>query len=126
MLKLFFIAIGGACGALSRYGIAFFTAKFFPGNFPLGTLIVNVLGSFLITFLAKHFLYSAIDPIYRYLFITGFLGALTTFSSFTFETLALFQQNFYFLGILNVFLNFTLSFIAGLLGIALANFLFLK
>jgi len=126
MLKVLFVAIGGAFGALSRYSIGLIAAKLFPGSFPLGTLTVNVLGSFLITFIATHFMHSAIDPIYRYLFITGFLGALTTFSSFTFETIALWQQNMYFLGFLNVFLNFFLSFTAGFLGLTLANYLFLK
>ena len=126
MLKLILIAIGGAFGALSRYTIAFLATKFFPGNFPLGTLIVNILGSFLVCFLAKHFLYSAIDPMYRYLFIVGFLGALTTFSSFTYESLVLFQEKMILLGILNISLNFVLSFIGGILGFALANYLFLK
>ena len=84
-MKYLFIAIGGALGALSRYFVVLFFAKAFSTNFPLGTLAVNVVGSFIITLITTFFLYSGIDPLYRYLFITGFLGALTTFSSFTLE-----------------------------------------
>jgi CrcB protein len=126
MIKYFFIALGGAAGALTRFFVVFLSARLFPGTFPLGTLIVNITGSFLATFLMQIFLHSAIDPLYRYFLVIGFLGALTTFSSFTFETLSLWQQHFYFLGFLNIFLNFFLSFLAGFLVLIVANFLFFK
>jgi CrcB protein len=125
-MKYLFIAIGGALGALSRYFVVLFFAKAFSTNFPLGTLAVNVVGSFIITLITTFFLYSGIDPLYRYLFITGFLGALTTFSSFTFETIHLLKEKFFFLSFLNVILNFSLSLGAGIIGIALGNYLFFK
>ncbi len=126
MLKLFFIALGGALGALSRFGVVFLVSKFFPGEFPVGTLIVNTLGSFLVAFLTRHFFYSAIDPVYRYLFITGFLGAFTTFSTFSFETISLWQKGYYFFSMLNIFLNLSLGFVGVFFGFFIANLLFLK
>ncbi len=125
-MKYLFIAIGGAFGALSRYFIVLFFAKTFSTSFPLGTLAVNVTGSFVITLIVSFFFYSGIDPLYRYLFITGFLGAFTTFSSFTFETIQLLKEKLLFLSLLNIVLNFALSLGAGILGIALGNYLFFK
>ncbi len=125
MNKYLLIAIGGSLGALSRYFVSYFCAKFIH-TFPLGTLTVNVAGSFLITFIANLFLYTQIDPIYTFLLITGFLGAFTTFSSFTYETLNLFKEKLYLLGFLNIFLNFFLAFLGGILGIIVSNFFFNK
>lgn len=93
------IALGGALGALSRFGLSVTMSRFVETHFttwayfPWATLIINVLGSFAIGMLwvwltPQH---AETEP-YRLLFITGFLGAFTTFSSFSLESIMLLQQ----------------------------------
>lgn len=120
------VALGGALGALTRFLISNFFAKHFCVFFPCGTLFVNLLGSFLITFLMTYFLASGSDPLYRYFFVIGFLGAFTTLSSITYDTLLLFREGYPWLALVNVFLNFFLSLLSGVGGLALGNFLFYK
>jgi CrcB protein len=85
------IALGGAVGALARYGIAGLVqsrADFFPW----GTLAVNVLGSFLLGFAFRYMEAVAIPAEWRQAATVGLLGAFTTFSTFSFETVALAQD----------------------------------
>jgi len=88
------IACGGAVGASCRYLISVFTAKHFQlADIPLGTLIANVIGAFLMGVLMGLFEQRAeINDFWRPLLVTGFLGALTTFSSFSFEVLQLLER----------------------------------
>jgi fluoride exporter len=85
--KLALVMVGGALGAASRYGIGLWTAKTWGTAFPWGTLMVNLVGCFfigLIFALAERV--RILTPDVRLFIITGYLGALTTFSSFAFET----------------------------------------
>ncbi len=107
-LTLLYIGIGGFLGAISRFLIASGVQKLFGGFFPVGTLSVNILGSFIIGILALYF-EQIVAPEYRALFITGFLGALTTFSTFSFETTMLLQESAYLKAFGNIALNVTLS-----------------
>jgi CrcB protein len=87
MVKGVLVMTGGALGALSRYGVGLFTARTWGTHFPWGTLLVNLTGCFLIGLvfgLAERV--RMITPEFRLFFITGYLGALTTFSSFALET----------------------------------------
>jgi len=83
MIRYLLVLIGGGAGALARYVAASAIMTRFGGRFPLGTLAINVTGSFLIGFLMTmlterlHF-----DPKWRLLLVVGFLGGYTTFSSF--------------------------------------------
>ncbi len=110
-LLLLFIGAGGFFGAISRYLIATYTQKLFGGFFPVGTLTVNVLGSFIIGFAAMYFSHT-IQPEYKALVITGFLGALTTFSTFSLENVTLLQDGEFTKVALNIFLNVTLTLAA--------------
>ena len=92
MINLFFVASGGAIGASLRFFTSNLFKNFYP-SFPLGTLLVNIIGSFLIGLLMnflenKHFPENFI----RYFFIIGILGSYTTFSAFSFEVIDLFNN----------------------------------
>ena len=118
MNLILFVGIGGFFGAISRYLLATFVQKSYGGFFPLGTLSVNVLGSFIIGFLAMYFEQIS-APEYKAAIITGFLGALTTFSTFSLENINMLFDKDYIFAILNIFLNIFLTLFATFLGILL-------
>jgi CrcB protein len=85
--KLLIVMLGGSLGAASRYSIGLLAAKAWGTQFPWGTLTVNLIGCFLIGLIfALADRVRLLTPDVRLLLITGFLGALTTFSSFSLET----------------------------------------
>lgn len=86
-MKLAYILIGGALGAVVRYGVSIWSAGNHGTGFPFGTLIVNLIGCFLIGLVFGLGETRGINPSFRIFFITGFLGALTTFSSYALETI---------------------------------------
>ncbi len=121
-MEFLIVAIGGALGALSRYLTVTTVAKIFGATFPYGTLLVNTLGSFILVFFVILTIEKlTIDPIWRLFFAVGFLGSFTTFSSFSYETIALFQDGEYFKGITNILLNNIFSLLAGLIGLISAK-----
>ncbi len=86
------LAAGGALGAVSRFWISHHIYQLLGKQFAWGTLAVNVLGSFLMGFLAVWLVDKlSAAPEWRLFWMTGFLGALTTFSTFSFETLQFIQ-----------------------------------
>jgi len=90
------IALGGAFGAVSRYWLSEAVEKFNGTGFPLGTFVVNLLGSLLIGILFIVFTEKVeLAPYYRSILMVGFLGAMTTFSTFSLDALLLFQQGHY-------------------------------
>jgi len=118
LLQLLSIGIGGFFGAITRFLISLAIQKWVGVVFPLGTLVVNVLGSFLIGFLYMYFSH-VIHPIAKMGLMTGFLGALTTFSTFSLETVLLLQDGLYLKAGLNILLNVVLSILATILAIIL-------
>ena len=113
-----FIAVGcgGFFGAISRFSIGLFCSRFV--SFPIATLIVNVLGSFLIgllfyIYLGKESMLS--KPMELFIFV-GFLGGFTTFSTFSKETFDLLTQGATMVAMLNIVLNFSLCIGAVFLG----------
>ena len=89
MEKLLLVMVGGSLGAASRYGISLLTVKMWGPRFPWGTLTVNLMGCFLIGLLfGLSDRVRLLTPDMRLLLITGFLGALTTFSTFSMETVS--------------------------------------
>lgn len=86
------IALGGALGAMGRYAIVTFVLPVTPHKFPWGTLMANVVGCLLIGILAVVIIDKQIlGPQWRLFLMTGFLGALTTFSAFSLEAVQLWQ-----------------------------------
>ncbi|NPA73522.1 MAG: fluoride efflux transporter CrcB [Epsilonproteobacteria bacterium] len=115
---LLYVGAGGFVGAISRFLLAGFVQKSFGILFPVGTLFVNVLGSFIIGFAAMYFS-EVIQPEAKAFVITGFLGALTTFSTFSLENVNMLQNGEMDKMILNIFLNVLLTLSATLLSVML-------
>jgi CrcB protein len=113
MMNIVIIGIGGALGAVARYGIGLWIGQRWGRSFPLGTFVINVSGSFLIgllmTLLAERF---TVNPQWRLLLVVGFLGAYTTFSTFEYETGALLKDGEWTFAMLNVILSVVAGFIA--------------
>jgi CrcB protein len=118
---ILFVGIGGFFGAISRFLLSNFVNKTLDSYeliIPFGTLAVNVLGSFIIGFMAVYF-EENINPEYKALVITGFLGALTTFSTFSLENIIMIQDREYFHTGLNIILNVVLTLTATFIAINL-------
>ena len=115
-----FIAIGGALGACSRYLISERCVLLLGRGFPYGPLTVNVVGSFIMGLLIAAFENEmvATEP-WRQIIGLGFLGALTTFSTFSMDNVLLMQQGAFFKMGLNVLLNVVLSISAAWIGFQL-------
>ncbi len=116
MITLLYIGFGGFFGAISRFLIAGFVQKNVGDFFPLGTLSVNVLGSFIIGFAAMFFS-QVIEPEYKAFVVTGFLGALTTFSTFSLENVTMLQDGDYLKVTINILLNIFLTLLATIFAI---------
>ncbi|HEX6741648.1 MAG TPA: fluoride efflux transporter CrcB [Sphingomicrobium sp.] len=119
MLYLIVFAGAGIGGAL-RHGVNVAAVKLFGYGFPFGTLIVNVLGSFLIGLLAGWFAFRPGVPQDMRLFVTtGILGGFTTFSAFSLDAALLIERNAYALAAAYVLGSVTASLVALFLGLAL-------
>jgi len=118
------IGMGGFLGAISRFLIASYVQNASGSLFPVGTLAVNVLGSFIIGFAAMLFS-QMVEPEYKAFIITGFLGALTTFSTFSLENINMLQDGDYSKVLLNIVLNVTLTLTATILAITLFRRIYL-
>lgn len=110
------LAFGGGLGALARYRVTGLIASRSPTPFPLGTLTVNVIGSFLLGALAALTIGGDVPQSWLTWGGTGFLGAFTTFSSFTYETLQLLEDRAWRYALWNIVLSGPLSFGAAALG----------
>ncbi len=123
-MTLIWVAAGGATGAMLRYLTVRYLSAAVAG-FPLGTLVVNVAGSLLIGMLAGTLLAGfklAEGP--KLFFQTGLLGAFTTFSAFSLDTLQLWQAGQIKPAVTNVVLNVCLCLLAVFLGMALGSAIF--
>lgn len=98
------VGTGGFLGAVGRFYVGVQVLKYFPHQLPLATLGVNIVGSFLIGILVGLFLHFTPSDILKGFLITGFLGALTTYSAFAIESYMLLNSAFWY-GILNIVLN---------------------
>jgi CrcB protein len=117
MKNYLIVGIGSALGGMTRYFLSNFVYKFLEPIFPYGTLVVNVVGSFLIgIFLFYLDANELISSEVRIFLTIGFCGGLTTFSTFTYETFELIQNSEFLFAGLNIILNLFLT----LLGILIA------
>ncbi len=123
MLSLLSIALGGACGALSRHGVNVMATNILNVAFPLGTLAVNIIGSLIMGILIAVFAlwFDPPQPVKSFL-IVGFLGSFTTFSTFSLDTMLMFNKGEYG----HVFLYMATSVILSLAAIFIGNWLTIK
>jgi CrcB protein len=119
--QLPWIALGGALGALARHGVSAWTLARLGPHFPFGTVTVNVTGSFLIGIVGTLLPAGAgLPAATRPFFIVGFLGAYTTFSTYAFDTWALWDRSSA-AAVTNVVLSNVLALVAVVAGTALAR-----
>jgi len=121
-MRYLLVLAGGGTGALARYVAASAIMTRFGGKFPLGTLTINVTGSFLIgflmTMLTERF---QLDPQWRLLLVVGFVGGYTTFSSFEWETFTAVRDGALWAAMLNIVSSVVLGNMAVWLGVMLAR-----
>ncbi|QOR01870.1 fluoride efflux transporter CrcB [Campylobacter sp. 2014D-0216] len=110
------VGLGGFLGAIARMLTSNFFNKIIPHNFPYGTLMVNIIGSFLIGLFFSYANSKGINIHTKSFLSTGFMGAFTTFSTFSYENLLFLQSGDYLHFVLNVVLNIGLCLLAVWLG----------
>ena len=122
MQQLLAIAGGGAVGAIFRYGMSNGVYRLLGRDFPYGTLVVNVLGSLLMgLFFVILVERMAVSAEWRLAILVGLLGSFTTFSTFSIETLTLFDAGLPLKAVLNIVLSVVLCLTATWLGITIGR-----
>jgi CrcB protein len=122
MTQALLISLAGAIGTLSRYLVGVWAGRVLGAGFPYGTLIVNVVGCFLIALVCQLALSSTmISSSMRVTLASGFIGGLTTYSSFNYETTELLRERAWATGFMNVGVTLAACFVAGLLGLTLGR-----
>jgi CrcB protein len=120
--RFLWICFGGAIGTGMRYLVSVWAARTLGLAFPWGTLFVNVAGCFIMGVVMHLALQSAsMSPTLRLALTSGFLGGLTTYSSFNYETTKLFQDGLTMVALANFGATVAGCLAAGLLGMALAR-----
>lgn len=121
-MQLLYIGIFGALGCISRYLLSGWTYALVGRGFPYGTLLVNVVGSFLLGLLLEHGLRSTMfSPEVRIGIGIGFMGGFTTFSTFSFETVRMLEEGSYLHAGANVLLNVVVCIVFAGFGIIAAR-----
>jgi fluoride exporter len=120
-MNVMLVMLGGAIGSLARFLLSGFAHKYVSNGFPIGTLIVNLLGSFIIGLLWGVFENQSANQVRAFLFV-GVLGGFTTFSAYSAETLNLFRDGNIRVAVLNILLNNVLGILLALGGLAVAKF----
>ena len=121
MLNILAICIGASAGALARWGLGLWLNT--GGLLPWGTLAANLIGGYLIGVCVAVFqTMPQLDPVWRLALVTGFLGALTTFSSFSAEVVAMLQSERYGLALGTAALHLLGSLLMTIIGIKSALF----
>ena len=122
MSELLAVAVGGAVGALGRYAVVNTAFAIWGRDFPWGVLIVNVAGSFLLGLLGMLFTVKFDVPAeWRLAILVGCLGAFTTFSTFSLDTLLMLEEGHWIKAIGNIFANVVVCLLAVWLGAVLAR-----
>ena len=119
---LLYVALGSAIGGVSRYLLGGLVQRMLDTTFPAGTLLVNVTGSFLLGAIIRYALETpSLRPEVRAFLTIGFCGGYTTFSTFSYETMALLEDGEWARAGVYITASVILSLIATFLGLALAR-----
>jgi CrcB protein len=119
---LWYVAAGSALGGVTRFLLGGYLQRAAGASFPVGTLVINVTGSFLLGFLLRYALGTAsVTPEVRALLTTGFCGGYTTFSTFSYEAVALAEDGAWARVAAYVAASVLLSIAAAFLGVAAAR-----
>lgn len=122
LFRILIVGVGGFIGASLRYIISGLSIRVFGDSFPYGTLLVNILGGLLIGFIMEASVSLwPVSPNIRIFLTTGLLGGLTTFSTFSYETISMLSDGSYLMGGINAGLNLFLSLFCAWLGKFLAQ-----
>lgn len=122
LFRILIVGVGGFIGASLRYIISGLSIRVFGDSFPYGTLLVNILGGLLIGFIMEASVSLwPVSPNIRIFLTTGILGGLTTFSTFSYETISMLSDGSYLMGGINAGLNLFLSLFCAWLGKFLAQ-----
>ena len=116
MRELLLIGAGGFLGAIARYGLSGWLARLSGGNWPWGTLAVNVIGCLALGALMAYGQRQGLEAHLRLFLTVGILGAFTTFSTFGYETMVLLRAGSYWQAMSNVTLNLMLGMSAVWIG----------
>lgn len=123
-MEYLYIGIGGILGAMARYGLSKWIGQRWKGDFPLATFCINITGSFVLGLLFIIFSRAGSDAAYlKNLITTGFLGAYTTYSTFTYEIVNLIQDGEKSIAVKYFLASVIVGLIAAFLGMALAEHL---
>ena len=116
------VAVGGALGCISRYYLTAFIQQRAGPSFPVGTLLINVTGSFLLGFIMRYALQSGtVSPETRMLLTSGFCGGYTTFSTYSYESAMMLDDGEYGRAALYIGSSVVLALVGTFLGFAAAN-----
>lgn len=122
MINILLVGLGGGIGAITRYLVSVWAAQKYGSEFPYGTLLVNLAGCLIIgLFMQLVTDRIIVNPYWRMLVTVGFLGGLTTFSSFSYETVKLVGDGEMALAFYNVAANTVLGLMATWAGITIAK-----
>jgi len=117
LYNILVIGIGGFFGAICRFVISKQMAFWLGDSFPFGTLLVNAVGSFLLGFLSRYLLeHFVVTELFRVSILIGFLGAFTTFSTFSYESITLLQEGDLLKAAINIISNVLLCLILCFVG----------
>ena len=122
--QLIAIACGGAIGALSRFGLQQWLAPIYSGRFPLAIFIANSIGSLCIGLIYVLIVEKGILPeVWRAFLMVGLLGAFTTFSAFSLDSLRLIEQGEGLIALSNIFANVVVGLISAFIGMSIGRWL---
>lgn len=123
--KIIAVAVGGAIGASLRYLVVDLVQQRVHSGFPYGTMVVNIVGAFIIGFLMMYFLNAeSLSPMVKLFIVTGCLGGFTTFSTFSYEFTTLLEEANYVGASIYGGVHLALGFLGCSLGIALGRIAF--